>query len=202
MPHGASFTMAVNLSALQLADPGLVTDVADALDESGLTPAALVLELTESVIVEQPEEVAARFRALKALGVRLAIDDFGVGYSSLGYLRQFPVDILKIDRSFVEVIRSDEQAPAIVHGLLELARTLGLETIAEGIETEAQWHSLDREGCQFGQGYLFGKPHGDQVATRLLERQWRFDQQAAIDLAALASRHESKTAVTSSGPSG
>jgi diguanylate cyclase (GGDEF)-like protein/PAS domain S-box-containing protein len=194
MPHGASLTMSVNLSALQLKDPGLVTDVADALAMSELPAAALVLELTESVIVEQPDEVAARFRALKALGVRLAIDDFGVGYSSLAYLRQFPVDILKIDRSFVEVIQGDEQAPAIVHGLLELARTLGFETIAEGIETDAQWRSLDREGCQFGQGYLFGKPHGEQVATRLLERQWRFDRHAASDLAASASRNESTTA--------
>jgi EAL domain-containing protein (putative c-di-GMP-specific phosphodiesterase class I) len=202
MPPAAPFTMSVNLSALQLADPGLVTDVADALDASGLEPAALVLELTESVIVERPDEVAARFRALKALGVRLAIDDFGIGYSSLGYLQQFPVDILKIDRSFVEVIKSDEQAPAIVHGMLELARTLDFETIAEGIETDAQWRSLDREGCQFGQGYLFGKPHGEQVATRLLERQWRFDRQAEIDRAASVSRHESKTAATVSGTSG
>ena len=106
LPDGAPFTMSVNLSALQLADPRLVSDVADALDASGLPPTALVLELTESVIVEKPDDVAARFRALKALDVRLAIDDFGVGYSSLSYLRQFPVDILKIDRSFVEAIRS------------------------------------------------------------------------------------------------
>jgi diguanylate cyclase (GGDEF)-like protein len=198
MPAGAPFTMAVNLSALQLADPGLVSDVADALALSGLPPAALVLELTESVIVERPDEVAARFRALKALGVKLAIDDFGVGYSSLGYLRQFPVDILKIDRSFVEAINCDEQAPAIVHGLLELARTLGLETIAEGIETDAQWHSLDRDGCQFGQGYLFGKPHDEQVATSLLEQQWRFIRHGAVDEATSSYRNELPTTATSS----
>ena len=177
MPDGAPFTMSVNLSALQLADPRLVTDVADALAASGLPPAALVLELTESVIVEKPDEVASRFRDLKALGVRLAIDDFGVGYSSLSYLRQFPVDILKIDRSFVEAIHRDDQGEAIVRGLLELARSLGLDTIAEGIETDAQWHALSLDGCLLGQGYLFGKPHDERVATELLERQWRLDRQ-------------------------
>ena len=177
MPDGAPFTMSVNLSAHQLADPGLVADVADALTLSGLPPTALVLELTESVIVERPDDVAAQFRALKALGVRIAIDDFGVGYSSLSYLRQFPVDILKIDRSFVESIQSDERAPALVHGLIELARTLGLETIAEGIETDAQWHSLSQDGCDLGQGYLFGKPHDEQVGTALLEHQWRVDRE-------------------------
>ena len=183
MPDGAPFTMSVNLSALQLADPRLVTDVADALAASGLPPAALVLELTESVIVERPDEVASRFRDLKALGVRLAIDDFGVGYSSLSYLRQFPVDILKIDRSFVEAINRDDQGEAIVRGLLELARSLGLDTIAEGIETDAQWHALSLDGCLLGQGYLFGKPRDERVATELLERQWRLDRQAVLDRA-------------------
>ena len=184
MPDGAPFTMSVNLSALQLADPSLVTDVADALAASGLPAGALVLELTESVIVERPHEVAARFRALKALGVRLAIDDFGVGYSSLSYLQQFPVDILKIDRSFVEAIHRDERAPAIVHGLLELARTLGLETIAEGIETNAQWHSLANDGCELGQGYLFGKPHDEQAATTLVDQQRQLDADAVLGGAA------------------
>jgi EAL domain-containing protein (putative c-di-GMP-specific phosphodiesterase class I) len=180
MPDDAP-TMSVNLSALQLADPKLVADVADALVASGLPPALLVLELTESVVVERPEEVAARFCSLKELGVRLAIDDFGVGYSSLSYLRHFPVDILKIDRSFVESIHSDERVPAIVHGLVELARTLGLETIAEGIETDAQWHSLARDGCGLGQGYLFGKPHDHQTASKLVDQQWERDRQDQLD---------------------
>ena len=114
----------------------------------------------------------------KALGVRIAIDDFGVGYSSLSYLQHFPVDILKIDRSFVEAIHTDGQAPAMVYGMLELARTLGLETIAEGIETNAQWESLARDGCVLGQGYLFGKAHDEPTAARLLDRQRRLDQEA------------------------
>jgi EAL domain-containing protein (putative c-di-GMP-specific phosphodiesterase class I) len=135
------------------------------------------------VVVERPDEVASRFRALKALGVRLAIDDFGVGYSSLSYLRQFPVDILKIDRSFVEAIHRDDQGDAIVRGLLELARSMELDTIAEGIETDAQWHALALDGCLLGQGYLFGKPHDERVATELLERQWRLDRQVVLDRA-------------------
>ena len=176
MPDDAPFTMSVNLSARQLTHPTLVADVADALAASGLPAGALVLELTESVIVENPDEVATRLRALKALGVRIAIDDFGVGYSSLSYLRQFPVDILKIDRSFVEAIHSDERVPAIVHGILELARTLGLETVAEGIETVAQQLSLASEHCELGQGYLFGKPLDQQAATTLLNQQAVLDQ--------------------------
>ncbi len=91
------------------------------------------------------------------------------------------MDILEIDRSFVDAIHRDEQAPAIVHGLLELARTLGLDTIAEGIETEAQRDSLSQDGCELGQGYLFGKPRDERVTTELLERQWRFDRRAVLD---------------------
>jgi diguanylate cyclase (GGDEF)-like protein len=175
MRDDAPFTLAVNLSARQLAHPTLVSDVANALAASGLPAAALVLELTESAIVEGPDEVADRFRSLKALGVRLAIDDFGVGYSSLSYLRQFPVDILKIDQSFIDAIQSDGHVPAIVRGLLDLARTMGLETIAEGVETETQWHALADEGCRFGQGYFFARPLDEQAATSLLDRQTVLD---------------------------
>jgi diguanylate cyclase (GGDEF)-like protein/PAS domain S-box-containing protein len=175
MPEGAPFTLAVNLSARQLAHPRLVRDISDALATSGLPPSALVLELTESVIVERPDEVAARFRQLKALGVHLAIDDFGVGYSSLSYLRQFPVDILKIDRSFIDAIHEDGTFPAIVRGLLDLARTLGLETVAEGVETETQRRALVREGCKLGQGYLFAKPLDESAATDLLSRKASLD---------------------------
>jgi EAL domain-containing protein (putative c-di-GMP-specific phosphodiesterase class I) len=175
-PDGTPFTMAVNLSARQPADPGLVATVSEALEASGLPANNLILELTESAIVEQPGEVTLRFQALKTLGVRLAIDDFGVGYSSFSYLQQFPIDILKIDRSFVDAIEDDGRVPAIVQGLLELAHTLELVTVAEGVETQAQWDSLADEGCEFGQGYLFAKPLDERDATALVAERMEHDQ--------------------------
>jgi len=171
MPPDSPLTLSVNLSARQLAHPTLVGDVGAALAAGGLAPSSLVLELTESVIVDGPDEVAARFCRLKDLGVRLAIDDFGVGYSSLSYLQQFPVDILKIDRSFVDAIQSDALAPPIVRGLIDLARTMELETVAEGVETEAQREALIDEGCKLAQGYLFSRPLDEQAAARLIGRQ-------------------------------
>ena len=165
-------TMAVNLSARQIADPTLISRVALAIEQSGLDPRKLVLEMTESALVEDPDAAAVRLAALRRLGVRLAIDDFGTGYSSLSYLRQFPVDIIKIDRSFVNAITDRTQVPAIVRGLLDLGRTLQLETIAEGIEERDQLASLREEQCQFGQGYLFAVPlspeHAEQLVGQLL----------------------------------
>ncbi len=134
--------MAVNLSARQLASSELFHHVQDALLAAGLDPSALVLEMTETALVQDPTLAAARLHQLRTLGVRLAIDDFGTGYSSLSYLRQFPVDILKIDRSFINTITDRDKVPAIVRGLLELGRTLELETIAEGIETDVQLDQL------------------------------------------------------------
>jgi EAL domain-containing protein (putative c-di-GMP-specific phosphodiesterase class I) len=161
-------TMAVNLSGRQLSSPELFHHVQDALNSAGLDPAALVLEMTETALVHDPLLAAARLRQLRTLGVRLAIDDFGTGYSSLSYLRQFPVDILKIDRSFVNTITEREKIPAIVRGLLDLARTLGLGTIAEGIETDAQLSQLRDEHCELGQGYLFARPLPFDEAETLL----------------------------------
>ena len=151
-------TMAVNLSARQLASAELFHHVHDALHTAGLDPSALVLEMTETALVQDATLAAARLHQLRTLGVRLAIDDFGTGYSSLSYLRQFPVDILKIDRSFINTITDRDTVPAIVRGLLDLARTLGLETIAEGIETDAQLGQLRDQNCELGQGYLFARP--------------------------------------------
>ena len=161
-------TMAVNLSARQLAAPDIVGDVANALVRSGFRATSLILEMTESVLVQDPETATHRLQALRALGVRVALDDFGTGYSSLSYLRQFPIDILKIDRSFTNTINDRAIIPPIVHGLLELAKTLKMTTIAEGIELEVQRDSLREQRCEYGQGYLFSRPLDVGDATELL----------------------------------
>ncbi|QBI20876.1 EAL domain-containing protein [Egibacter rhizosphaerae] len=155
---GAPLTLSVNLSGRQLSDPGLSGHVVDALAASGLPPERLTLELTESVLVGEPARTAERLHELKALGVQLAIDDFGVGYSSLSYLRQFPADILKIDRSFIDTINDPAKLPAMIRGLLELGDTLHLQTVAEGIETPEQLAALSGSGCTMGQGFFFAKP--------------------------------------------
>jgi EAL domain-containing protein (putative c-di-GMP-specific phosphodiesterase class I) len=161
-------TMAVNLSARQLASPELFRDVQEALREADLDAGALVLEMTETALVADPAQAAAKLHELRTLGVRLAIDDFGTGYSSLSYLRQFPVDILKIDRSFINTITDREKVPAIVRGLLDLGRTLQLETVAEGIESHAQLDQLRDQHCPLGQGYLFARPLPAEEAEELL----------------------------------
>jgi diguanylate cyclase (GGDEF)-like protein len=160
-------SVAVNLSARQLDDGTFLDRVATILEETGVDPKLLVLELTESIIVARPEEVAVQLRALKELGVTIAIDDFGTGYSSLSYLRQFPVDVLKIDRSFIESIADGERGHALVRGLLDLARTLGIGALAEGIEQSVQLDSLVGEGCEFGQGFLFARPLDGTAAAEI-----------------------------------
>jgi diguanylate cyclase (GGDEF)-like protein/PAS domain S-box-containing protein len=168
-PERAGLTIAVNVSARQLAAPDLVTDVQQALSASGLDPDHLVLEMTETALISDVDVAADALAALRSLGVRLAIDDFGTGYSSLGYLRQFPVDILKIDRSFTATITTDPRAPALIRGLLALARELGLETVAEGIELTAQLDHLREERCDMAQGYLFSPAVDVEAATALLD---------------------------------
>ncbi|MET0909215.1 MAG: EAL domain-containing protein [Ilumatobacteraceae bacterium] len=166
--HQSPLTMAVNISGRQLAAPELTHHVRQALDESGLDPAALVLEITETALIKDPEQAAAKLYELRMLGVRLAIDDFGTGYSSLSYLQQFPFDILKIDRSFINTITDREQVPDIMRGLLDLSKTLHLETVAEGIESAAQLEQLRDQHCQLGQGFLFSHPLPAEEAERLL----------------------------------
>jgi diguanylate cyclase (GGDEF)-like protein len=165
---GPDVTMAVNLSARQVASDGIVDDVRRALAGSGLAPSALVLEMTETALVEDPVSAASRLQALSDLGVRIAIDDFGTGYSSLAYLRQFPIDILKIDRSFVDTITEPGDLPPIVRGLLDLGHTLDLEIVAEGIERGTQRDGLRRESCDLGQGFLFSAAVPAEEAERLL----------------------------------
>jgi EAL domain-containing protein (putative c-di-GMP-specific phosphodiesterase class I) len=150
--------MTVNLSARQLQRPEIVDEVAAALAASGLAPEDLVLEITESVLMRDIGLTIERMRRLKELGVRLAIDDFGTGYSSLNYLRQFPVDIVKIDRSFIEGIATDGHQRALVAMIVDLARALGLRQVAEGIERPEQLTELQALGCGFGQGYLYSRP--------------------------------------------
>jgi diguanylate cyclase (GGDEF)-like protein/PAS domain S-box-containing protein len=151
-------TMSVNLSALQFRRPGLIETVAGALARSGLPPHLLELELTESILLQDVENTLDTVRQLKALGVRLAIDDFGTGYSSLSYLKRFAVDRLKIDQSFVRDITTDPDDAAIVSAIIQLARSLRLGIIAEGVETAEQLAFLREAGCGEVQGYLFSQP--------------------------------------------
>ena len=155
---GYLITMSVNMSARQLESDTLLTDVGDALTASGFAPSALVLEITETTIMRDTELMVDRLIALKGLGVRIAIDDFGTGYSSLAYLRQFPIDILKIDRSFISSLATTRDSSMLIHTLVQFGKTLGLETIAEGIEEEGQIDPLLAEQCDTGQGFLYGRP--------------------------------------------
>jgi len=155
---GAPLHMAVNVSARQLAaGGGFVQLVADVLREAQIDPATLILEVTESVVMDDPEATLDILTELKALGVRLAIDDFGTGYSSLVYLKRFPVDQLKVDRAFVSGLGDDPDDSAIVASVVGLAHAVGIVAVAEGVETAQQLAALQRLGCGFGQGYLWSK---------------------------------------------
>jgi predicted signal transduction protein with EAL and GGDEF domain len=161
-------TMAVNVSTRQIAERGLVADVDDALQHSGFDPSCLVLEITETALVTDAKSAADRLGALRRLGPRIAVDDFGAGYASLGYLHQFPIDILKIDRSFIDTVNERDGLPPIVRGVLDLGKTLGLEIVAEGIEHEVQRDLLREGDCPLGQGYLFARPMSEADAEALL----------------------------------
>ncbi len=160
--------LSVNLSARQFHHKTLVADVARVLAATGIPPASLRLEITESVLLTGADTVTRTMEELKALGVELAIDDFGTGYSSLSYLRRFPVDVLKIDRSFVDGLGQDTRNAAIVQGLITLARSLDLTVTGEGIETLEQETELRGLGCQQGQGYLFARPLPAEAFAELL----------------------------------
>ena len=154
---GSDLRLAVNISGHHLQHGELVHDVLQALRESGLEPENLVIELTESTIMYNTDVNLERLNHLKALGVRLAIDDFGTGYSSLSYLHRFPIDILKVDRSFVSRLTSADNGPELARAVISLGETLGLETVAEGIELEPQVAALLALGCVAGQGFLFAR---------------------------------------------
>jgi diguanylate cyclase (GGDEF)-like protein len=156
--RGLGLTMSVNVSGKQIDEPNFVDEISEVLDETGLDPAALTLEITETSLMRDPHEAAARLQALKQLGVRIAIDDFGTGYSSLAYLREFPVDSLKIDRTFVSGLENTQDASAFVTTLVQLGRQLNIQTLGEGIEDEEQLRRLLDAQCDYGQGFLFARP--------------------------------------------
>ncbi|WP_436534491.1 putative bifunctional diguanylate cyclase/phosphodiesterase [Actinoplanes sp. HUAS TT8] len=166
LPAGETLYMSVNLSPTQLADPGLLDYVQDCLRESALDPHSLVLEITEQVLVDHYGRARAVLAELHRIGVRVAIDDFGSGYSSLAYLLELDVDILKIDKSFVDGLIERPKAAVLVGSVLHMASALGLRTIAEGIEEEEQWAYLLQQDCSSGQGFLFSTPvDPDEIAA-------------------------------------
>jgi EAL domain-containing protein (putative c-di-GMP-specific phosphodiesterase class I) len=161
--------MCVNVSAVQLAASDLLDVVADALSSTGIEPASLCIEITESVLMADADAGLEALLALKMLGVGIAVDDFGTGYSSLAYLSRFPIDLIKIDKGFVDPLgQGDGRAESIVSAVVEMSRALGLTTLAEGVETEAQLADLIAIGCEAGQGYLFARPQPPAAISALL----------------------------------
>jgi EAL domain-containing protein (putative c-di-GMP-specific phosphodiesterase class I) len=161
-------TVSVNLSSRQFSQADLIEQVSSALRETGLPASSLKLEITESMVMENIDTAIDMLAQLRGLGVGLSIDDFGTGYSSLSYLHRFPIDTLKIDRSFVTQMTDNTENAEIVRTIVTLARSLGMNVIAEGVETGAQLTQLRDLGCDFGQGYLFSKAVGAPAALELL----------------------------------
>jgi diguanylate cyclase (GGDEF)-like protein/PAS domain S-box-containing protein len=171
LPQAAGLSMSVNVSARQLQDPSLASDVTSALQHAALDPASLVLELTETVMAENLEVAKETLQALRWMSVQLAMDDFGTGYSSLSSLSQLPLDILKIDQSFVARLDHDAEGRAIVYAIMSLAGALGVRVTGEGIETPEQLSTLIELGCQYGQGHLLGEPMpADALAATLVAK--------------------------------
>jgi EAL domain-containing protein (putative c-di-GMP-specific phosphodiesterase class I) len=159
LPGGEDLTISVNVSAVQMLDPGFVPIVESIIDEAGIDPGAVTLELTESIVMNDIEKASGGLESLRAVGVGIAIDDFGVGYSSLAYLRDLPVTSIKIDRSFVAPVDSDApRAKPILKAIVGLINAAGLDAVAEGVETPAQWELLREYGVQVGQGYVWSRP--------------------------------------------
>jgi len=157
-PLTSELSLAVNVSARQFRQPGFVEQVSKVIEQTQINPLRLKLELTESTVLENVADTIAKMQALKSIGVRFSMDDFGTGYSSLAYLTQLPLDQLKIDQSFVRNIGTKSTDAMIVQTIIGMANNLGIEVIAEGVETDAQRDFLWKAGCMLYQGYLFGKP--------------------------------------------
>jgi EAL domain-containing protein (putative c-di-GMP-specific phosphodiesterase class I) len=178
LPGGRRVRVGVDVSAIQLSKSDICADVQKALSLSEIDPGCLVIELTESVLMQNSEDVLATLTQLKKLGVRIAIDDFGTGYSSLSYLHRFPVDILKIDRSFVEQLGSIDEGTGLARSIITLGGTLGLEVVAEGIEHESQQRELIELGCVAGQGFYYSKPallHELEYSVHMMRRRTMAD---------------------------
>jgi len=172
-PSDPPLSISVNVAARQLNENDFPDFVAHALRESGLNPASLKLEMTESSIMDNPEKAAATLRRLKSMGLGLEIDDFGTGYSSLSYLQRLPFDTVKIDRSFVKELGTGAEASEIVRTILDLARSLDMHVVAEGVETVDQMNSLSALGCDTAQGFLFSKPVTPAAAEAGIEERSR-----------------------------
>jgi diguanylate cyclase (GGDEF)-like protein len=168
-PSDPPLSISVNLSARQFTDPRLVSDIAAAIRDSGIPPTSLVLEITESLLVRETDGTISKLRAIRAMGVRLAIDDFGTGYSSLSYLQRFPLDVLKIDRAFVEAVGGVEGS-ALVRSIVDIGRSLRLSTVAEGIERPEQPAQLLALQCEMGQGFLMNRPQDASAIDAFLAR--------------------------------
>jgi EAL domain-containing protein (putative c-di-GMP-specific phosphodiesterase class I) len=167
--NGYALDVSVNVSARQLERTEFVEEVRAALHDSGLDASALTLEITETVLMRKPDATAHLLCQLKQQGVRIAVDDFGTGYSSLAYLRQFPVDSLKIDRTFITGLALSGEAHALTHTLIQLGKALGLQTLAEGVEEHSQVRQLQHEGCDLAQGFLFARPLTPEAVERFLD---------------------------------
>ena len=161
--------VSVNASSHQFRSDRLLDAVRSALEKSSLDAELLEIELTESALISESRGITAQLNGLKELGVTLAVDDFGTGYSSLRYLASFPIDVVKVDRSFVMGLGTKDHATSIVSAVIAMARGLGMETVAEGVETEAQARFLRTEGCSALQGYLYSKPVEPDAFARLLD---------------------------------
>jgi EAL domain-containing protein (putative c-di-GMP-specific phosphodiesterase class I) len=177
-PMEPAFHMAVNLSARQLARPEIVDEVRDILAETGLPAPTLILEITESMVMQDMELAIERLKQLKELGVLLAIDDFGTGYSSLNYVRRFPVDILKVDKSFIDEVADGGESSALTAAVIELAGILNLKPVAEGIERADQLERLMELNCDLGQGYFFARPLDPKALRGLLEERHQMHAEA------------------------
>jgi diguanylate cyclase (GGDEF)-like protein len=177
--------MAVNVSGRQLDTDQVIADIEEALSDSGLDPAALTIEITETALMRNIEETSRRLTQIKTLGVRIAIDDFGTGYSSLAHLQRFPVDALKIDRSFILGLEHNKEGETLMHTLVQLGKSLSIETFAEGIEQEHELSLLRGEDCDSGQGFLFARPL-DVAATEAFLQNWAENNTPAL---AQASEH-------------
>jgi diguanylate cyclase (GGDEF)-like protein len=188
-PSHRSLSLSVNLSGRQVAQTDLLDRIKEALASSKLNPHCLKLEITESVVMENADAATLMFKQLRSLGVQLSIDDFGTGYSSLSYLHRFPLNYLKIDRSFVTRLTTDNDN-AIVRTISTLARNLGMEVIAEGIETEEQYQQLKMLGCEYGQGYLFSHPVGHDGVLHLLTQDAHREVEPDLNLDPLSSEEE------------
>jgi EAL domain-containing protein (putative c-di-GMP-specific phosphodiesterase class I) len=180
---GHPIGMAVNVSARQLDTDELVSDVRNALTQSGLEASALTLEVTETTLMRNAQKTAERLATIKQLGVRIAIDDFGTGYSSLAHLQQFPVDSLKIDRSFICQLTQSPDGEALIRTLVQLGKALSIETLAEGIEQPHELSVLQQEQCDSGQGYLYARPLDVEAVGTFLQT-WPKSAAAALARAA------------------